>query len=82
MTYQHVLLLSAVAPSQPYPSKNPLPPIITDIPVPTTVEKANGEAVVEVCYPLDVLSAHTNKYSDIHGGIQQRRHAWHWSCGG
>ncbi|OBT81920.1 hypothetical protein VE02_09682 [Pseudogymnoascus sp. 03VT05] len=52
MTYQHVLLLSAVAPSQPYPSKNPLPPIITDIPVPVTVEVANGEATIET-YTVD-----------------------------
>ncbi|OBT65909.1 hypothetical protein VE03_05447 [Pseudogymnoascus sp. 23342-1-I1] len=47
MTYQHVLLLSAVAPSQPYPSQNPLPPIITDVPVPAIVEEANGEATIE-----------------------------------
>lgn len=82
MTYQHVLVLSAVAPSQPYPSKNPLPPIITDIPVPTTVEKANGEAVIEVCDPLDVLSAHTNGCLDVHRGVQPRWHTWHGPCSG
>jgi hypothetical protein len=48
MTYQHVLLLSAEAPRQSYPERNPLPEIITDVSVPTVDETAEGEAVVEV----------------------------------
>jgi hypothetical protein len=49
MTYQHVLCLS----SEPrkdgkgYPQANPLPDVITDVPVPEVVEHAEGEAVVE-----------------------------------
>jgi hypothetical protein len=50
MTYQHVLLLSAEPrkDNAPYPDKNPLPDIITDVPVPTIQENAEGEAVIEV----------------------------------
>lgn len=70
MTYQHVLLLSAVAPSQPYPSKNPLPPIITDIPVPDIVQKANGEAVIEVCDSLEYLVRMLTDDVDIYRGVQ------------
>jgi hypothetical protein len=48
MTYQHVLLMSAEGPKHSYPDRNPLPDIITDVPVPAIDETAKGEAVVEV----------------------------------
>ncbi len=49
MTYQHVLILSGSPrkDGKAYPEKNPLPPTITDVPVPKVVEDAEGEAVVE-----------------------------------
>ena len=51
-TYQHAICLS----SQPrrdgsaYPLVNPLPEMITDVPVPQVCEEADGKAVVEVSY--------------------------------
>lgn len=47
MTYQHVLILSSSPPNHDYPASNPLPEIITDVPVPKVVEEAQGKAVVE-----------------------------------
>lgn len=50
VTYQHVICLS----TQPrsggdlYPTSNPLPNIITDVPVPKIVEHASGPATIEV----------------------------------
>ena len=49
-TYQHVVCLS----TQPrkdgsaYPAKNPLPEVITNIPVPKIEENPEGESVIEV----------------------------------
>lgn len=50
MTYQHVLLLSAEPPlpDRVYPERNPIPDVVTDVPVPVVEEVAEGEAVVEV----------------------------------
>jgi hypothetical protein len=49
-TYQHVICLSSQPrkDGSPYPATNPLPAVITDVPVPTVVERAEGEAVIEV----------------------------------
>ena len=51
MSYQYAVCLS----SQPrkggsaYPIENPLPELVTDVPVPPVDEEAEGEATVEVC---------------------------------
>ncbi|KAH8704740.1 hypothetical protein BGW36DRAFT_1118 [Talaromyces proteolyticus] len=49
LSYQHVVCLSANPRSDGrfYPQKNPLPEKITDVPIPTIVEVAEGEAVIE-----------------------------------
>ena len=51
ITYQHVVLLSRSPRSDglPYPDQAPLPKLVTDVHVPTIVEQAEGDAVVEVC---------------------------------
>lgn len=46
-TYQHAVVLSTSPRSSPYPESNPLPPVITDIPVPSVDQTAEGEAVIE-----------------------------------
>lgn len=48
MTYQHVLILSGSPRKEgTYPTSDPLPEMITDVPVPKVVEEAEGAAVVE-----------------------------------
>lgn len=50
LTYQHVVCLSS-RPRQdgrPYPPIDPLPPVVTDIPVPSIALQAQGECTVEV----------------------------------
>jgi hypothetical protein len=49
-TYQYVVCLSTQGRNDgsPYPDKNPLPDIITDVPVPPVDSQAEGEATVEV----------------------------------
>lgn len=72
MTYQHVLLLSAEPrkDNAPYPDRNPLPDLVTDVPVPTIEEQAAGEAVIEV----SLIGSSVNRdrcsdciVSDVHG---------------
>ena len=48
-TYQYAVCLSSDPrkDSSPYPEKNPLPPVITDVPVPEIDAIAEGEATVE-----------------------------------
>lgn len=46
-TYQHAVVLSRSPRSSPYPASNPLPAVITDVPVPTVSLTAEGEAVIE-----------------------------------
>jgi hypothetical protein len=50
VTYQHVICLSTQprCDGSPYPDQNPLPDVITDVPVPPIDEQAEGEAIVEV----------------------------------
>lgn len=51
LTYQHAVCLSSHPRSgdSPYPVENPLPALITDVPVPAVdVRAEEGEAVVEV----------------------------------
>jgi hypothetical protein len=52
-SYQHVICLSSQPrrDGSPYPVENPLPDLITDVPVPPVDEEAEGEAVVEVSKP-------------------------------
>lgn len=48
MTYQHVLILSGSPRKEgAYPTSNPLPEVITDVPVPKVLEEAEGAATVE-----------------------------------
>ncbi|CAG7940051.1 unnamed protein product [Penicillium nalgiovense] len=50
MTYQHVVVMS-VRPrpdGSPYPERQPLPEVITDISIPPIEKKADGEAVLEL----------------------------------
>lgn len=51
VTYQHVVLLSRSPRSDglPYPDQAPLPKVVADVHVPPVVERAEGDAVVEVC---------------------------------
>lgn len=78
MTYQHVVLLS----TQPrrgsphYPSKPPLPEVITDIPCPPIAAQANGKAVIEVGLPSPspptlyyVRSILISGMTDLHGRL-------------
>lgn len=51
-TYQHAVVLSASPRRNPYPNKNPLPPVITDVDIPALEAVAEGEAVVET-YTVD-----------------------------
>jgi hypothetical protein len=50
VTYQHAICLSSQPRrnGSPYPDTNPLPEVITDVPVPPVDEQAEGEATVEV----------------------------------
>lgn len=50
LTYQHVVCLSSQprAGNSPYPQGNPLPDIITDVPVPTIEMSPEGAAYIEV----------------------------------
>jgi hypothetical protein len=52
VTYQQVICLSSQPRKDrsrsPYPDSNPLPEIITDILVPPTEARAEGEAIIEV----------------------------------
>jgi len=50
LTYQHAVCLSSrPRPDEsPYPSQNPLPPYIKDVPVPSISAQAEGEAIIEV----------------------------------
>lgn len=53
MTYEHVVCLSTMRRrgGEPYPDKDPLPEYVTDVTIPPTEAKVQGEqdAVVEVC---------------------------------
>lgn len=51
-TYQHAVVLSASPRQTPYPAKNILPPLVTDVNVPTLDAVAEGDAVVET-YTVD-----------------------------
>ena len=50
VSYQNAVCLSSRPRSDgsSYPEKAPLPEVVTDVPVPTISEEADGEAVVEV----------------------------------
>jgi hypothetical protein len=51
LSYQHVIILSSYPRTTTYPTQNPLPNAITDIPVPEIEGKPLGEAVIEVRTP-------------------------------
>ena len=51
VTYQYVVCLSSQPRTSPYPDRNPLPELLKDGPVPEVVEKAEGEAIIEVGVP-------------------------------
>lgn len=77
LTYQHVVCLS----SQPrksgtsYPTQNPLPEVLTNVPVPPTESTAEGKAIIEVITILFLYaeSSYVNNeslYTDIYGRVQ------------
>lgn len=69
VSYQHVLLMSRSPRSDglPYPDENPLPKVVTGVQVPKIVEKAEGEAIIEVSF-------HTRCSSLLHGANANNRH--------
>ncbi|KAL1961836.1 hypothetical protein VTN77DRAFT_1005 [Rasamsonia byssochlamydoides] len=48
LSYQHVVCLSSKPRSSSYPDRNPLPEVITDVPVPPIAFQAEGEAIIEL----------------------------------
>ena len=74
ITYQYALCLSTHPrkDGSPYPSKNPLPDIITNIPVPPVTDQAEGDAVIEVRIIATPYSKDANCFTDIHSRIQPR----------
>lgn len=50
LTYQHALCLASKPrhDGSPYPDQNPLPQYITDVPIPSISNEAQGEAIIEV----------------------------------
>jgi len=52
VTYQYVVCLSNKPRDSPYPDCNPLPGLLDDEPAPTVAEKAEGEATIEVSFPI------------------------------
>lgn len=68
-TYQHALVLSnRPRPSDsPYPSSNPLPPVISDVSIPIVDPSAEGEAVIET-YTVDF----DRKNSPVRGHVVGR----------
>lgn len=86
MSYQHVLCLSTSGRQGglPYPTKNPLPECVTDLPVPTVDAKVEGseEATIEVISSIaerlnnspTIVRMSANIYLDIHGRVQTRQH--------
>jgi hypothetical protein len=54
VSYQHVVCLSSKPRSDgsPYPEKNPLPEQTTDWFVPEIEHPADGDARIEVCFPM------------------------------
>lgn len=63
LTYQHVVCLSSKPrrSSSSYPDRNPLPEVITDVPVPPIAAQAEGEATIEVSlsFPSQSSCIHT-----------------------
>lgn len=49
-TYQHVVCFSSHPRKygSPYPERNPLPDVITDVPFPLVDAQAEGDAIIEV----------------------------------
>lgn len=52
LTYQHVICLSTSPRTSPYPTKNPLPDHIEDVPAPKIADNPAGDAVIE-SYTVD-----------------------------
>jgi len=52
-TYQHVVCLSTMRrrDGSPYPDIDPLPEVVTDVPIPAVDSRAEGEATIEVSFP-------------------------------
>ena len=62
MTYQNVICLSSSPrpDGSPYPNRNPLPDTVTDMQTPSVDERAEGDAIVEVCCSLIQGDTETN----------------------
>jgi hypothetical protein len=57
LSYQHVVCLSNQPrrDQTPYPTKNPLPELLTEPPAPAIEEQVEGEAVIEVRCRISAL---------------------------
>ncbi|KAK5045901.1 hypothetical protein LTR84_008687 [Exophiala bonariae] len=77
MSYQHVLCLSTSArqDGSPYPTKNPLPEWVTDLPVPTVDAKVEGneEATIET-YTVEFKRDNTPLRAYIIGRLKKNGH--------
>lgn len=69
VTYQYAVCLSSQAPSNSsYPEKNPLPPVVDDVPVPKVDAVAEGDAVVEVSRNLPVFTCWSSQRTNLMAG--------------
>lgn len=68
MSYQHVVCLSSHSRKggSAYPVENPLPALVTDVPIPAVDEQAEGEATVEVRF---CFSSSSDNYQECSSGI-------------
>jgi hypothetical protein len=65
VTYEYVVCLSSKPRSSPFPDRNPLPEYVTDEPIPTVDDKAEGEAVIEVRFQTKIYRELAN-CADLH----------------
>jgi len=65
VTYEYVVCLSSSPRNSPFPDRNPLPEYVTDEPIPSVDEKAEGEAVIEVRFETKIFQ-HLADYIDLY----------------
>jgi len=63
VTYQNVICLSSSPrpDGSPYPDKKPLPETVADVQRPSVDERADGDAIIEVCCSLIQSVIETNE---------------------
>ncbi|KAE9982254.1 hypothetical protein EG328_011050 [Venturia inaequalis] len=69
LSYQNCIILSSQPRNSPYPNKNPLPEIITDIPVPVIEANPEGKAIIET-YTVEFNRDNTPRLGHIIGRLQ------------